>query len=326
MEEQQQKMDLVADDHLRRTLGEDDNDKTAVPAPANTENKPEGEQESVKQQTNNGTPGSAKKVPRKKRKKIPKDALAPKLPLSGYNFFMKEHRELIKDRFPDAGIQDLIRKVAQEWTSLTEEGKKKYVLLAEKDKSRYVLEMSVYKQNKLIAEEQEMLANSEIQKQPEIPKSVIVNGKGPTNGGYVLPEPRTGDYDIPIFTEEFLDHNKALDSELRSLRKSFTDYEQQNSILEKHEENMKNGVEKLSQESASLIESNRILEAYLDKMRNKLVDCFSDIPIPSEPNGASADTIEKYMNDLYDMATSNTHGPACLNKAKDIIRKSDLQI
>lgn len=32
------------------------------------------------------------------------------------------------------------------------------------------------------------------------------------------------------------------------------------------------------------------------------------------------------MSDLQQMATSNSHGPASLNKAKDILRKLDLQI
>lgn len=43
-----------------------------------------------------------------------------------------------------------------------------------------------------------------------------------------------GNFDIPIFTEEFLDHNKTRDAELRQLRKINTDYEQQNAILSKH--------------------------------------------------------------------------------------------
>ncbi|KAM7346361.1 high mobility group protein 2 [Cochliomyia hominivorax] len=132
--------------------------------------------------------------------------------------------------------------------------------------------------------------------------------------------------EIPIFTNEFLEHNKIYDMELRSLRKSKTDLEQQNSVLEKHVENMKFGVEKMITENNELEEKNRLLEIYLDKLKRKLALALSSLPLPSAPNGATVDNIDKYMQDLYNMSTSNSHGPATLNKAKDIIRKLDLQI
>ena len=132
--------------------------------------------------------------------------------------------------------------------------------------------------------------------------------------------------EIPIFTNEFLEHNKVYDMELRSLRKSKTDLEQQNSVLEKHVENMKFGVEKMITENNELEEKNRLLEIYLDKLKRKLALALATLPLPSAPNGATVDNIEKYMQDLYKMSTSNSHGPATLNKAKDIIRKLDLQI
>lgn len=37
--------------------------------------------------------------------------------------------------------------------------------------------------------------------------------------------------DIPIFTEQFLQHNKLRETELRQLRKANIDYEQQASVL-----------------------------------------------------------------------------------------------
>ncbi|XP_073830430.1 high mobility group protein 2 [Musca autumnalis] len=132
--------------------------------------------------------------------------------------------------------------------------------------------------------------------------------------------------EIPIFTTEFLEHNKICDMELRSLRKSKTDLEQQNFVLEKHVENMKSGVEKMQTENNELQEKNRLLEIYLDKLKRKLAQALSALPLPSAPNGATVENIDKYMQDLYKMSTSNSHGPATLNKAKDIIRKLDLQI
>uniref|UniRef100_A0A1I8N0V1 HMG box domain-containing protein n=1 Tax=Musca domestica TaxID=7370 RepID=A0A1I8N0V1_MUSDO len=132
--------------------------------------------------------------------------------------------------------------------------------------------------------------------------------------------------EIPIFTTEFLEHNKICDIELRSLRKSKTDLEQQNFVLEKHVENMKSGVEKMQLENNELEVKNRLLEIYLEKLKKKLAQALSTLPLPTAPSGATVENIDKYMQDLYKMSTSNSHGPATLNKAKDIIRKLDLQI
>lgn len=45
-------------------------------------------------------------------------------------------------------------------------------------------------------------------------------------------EELTGDTDIPIFTDQFLQHNKLRESELRQLRKANSDYEQQVNIMQ----------------------------------------------------------------------------------------------
>ncbi len=137
--------------------------------------------------------------------------------------------------------------------------------------------------------------------------------------------PRIGDYDIPIFTEEFLDHNKTVDTELRLLRKSNTDYEQQNSVLEKHVENIRNGISKLENETSALMDNNQLLETYITKLRKKLTSALSGLSIPGESEPCNLQNIDKYMTLLQQMAVSS-HGPASLNKAKDIVRKLDLQI
>lgn len=87
-------------------------------------------------------------------------------------------------------------------------------------------------------------------------------------------------FDIPIFTDEFLDHNKTRDAELRQLRKSNTDYEQQNSILQKHIENMKVAIEKLEGEIMQQKKNNNCLQQHLDHLRATLVNGFSNVKLP----------------------------------------------
>lgn len=87
-------------------------------------------------------------------------------------------------------------------------------------------------------------------------------------------------FDIPIFTEEFLDHNKTQDAELRQLRKSNTDYEQQNSILQKHIESMKNAIEKLENEIMQQKRNNSSLQRHLNHLRTTLTNGFSGVKLP----------------------------------------------
>lgn len=132
--------------------------------------------------------------------------------------------------------------------------------------------------------------------------------------------------DIPIFTDQFLEHNRRVESELRQLRKSNTDYEQQNSVLEKHVESITNGISKLNKETEEIKKRNDMVEQYLQQLRSRLASALSGLSIPSKPGGANIDNIDAFMDDLVMMAANSIHGPASLNKAKDIIRKLDLNI
>lgn len=132
--------------------------------------------------------------------------------------------------------------------------------------------------------------------------------------------------DIPIFTEKFIEHNRQMESELKKLRKMNTDIEQQNSVLEKYAESVQIGTTKTAAEIDELNEDNEKLTTYLTELRTKLANQLQNLSIPSEPNGATIENIDKFMGDLFDMAQTNEHGPASLNKAKDLLRKVDLNI
>lgn len=73
----------------------------------------------------------------------------------------------------------------------------------------------------------------------------------------------------------------AREAELRQLRKSNTEYEEQNAILTKHIENMKSAIEKLEGENAQHRTNNIALQQHLEGLRNMLIDSFADFPLPS---------------------------------------------
>lgn len=257
-----------------------------------------------------------KPVVKRKRRKV-KDANAPKHPLTGYVRYMNENREALRVKHPTLTAVEITKLIAEEWSSLSDEVKKPFLEAAEVDRERYNREICEYKQNNEVPAAKKPKSNGEDSDHKELVP--YLNGKEEKQR-----EIRVGDYEIPIFTDDFLEHNKIIDSELRMLRKSNIDYEQQNSVLEKHVENMDNGIQKLENETNSLRTRNAVLQSYLQKLRSVLAGALSGLPIGADNKGATVDNIDKYMSDLHQMAKSSTHGHT-LNKAKDIIRKLDLQ-
>lgn len=127
--------------------------------------------------------------------------------------------------------------------------------------------------------------------------------------------------EVPIFTDTFLEHNKVIESELKVLRKNNVEIEQQNSVLMKHIENMNNGVLKVENEIAENRKRNMQLEVYMTKLRVILSANFNSLQIPGWKGGATVENIDKYITDMA-KATSNS----TLHKARDILKKIDLQI
>ena len=77
----------------------------------------------------------------------------------------------------------------------------------------------------------------------------------------------SGSFDIPIFTEEFLNHNRARELELRQLRKQTSEFEEQNAVLGKHIDSMKSAISKLEVETVQQRQSNAAFQQQLDMLR-----------------------------------------------------------
>ena len=103
------------------------------------------------------------------------------------------------------------------------------------------------------------------------------NSFGDSDGELSVAEPQrenSNSFDIPIFTEEFLDHNKARELELKQLRKQTGEFEEQNAVLGKHIESMKSAITKLEVETVQQRQSNAALQHQLDQLRQLVVTHF----------------------------------------------------
>ncbi|KAL4136146.1 hypothetical protein QTP88_007710 [Uroleucon formosanum] len=113
-------------------------------------------------------------------------------------------------------------------------------------------------------------------------------------------------HDIPIFTEEFLNFNKARDSELRELRKKVTDQEQEVCVLDKHIENMENVSTKLVAINEQLKAGCSKYENYLIKLRSRLLDAFSNTAFPDNTVLPTHENIDTYIVNYFTHQETST--------------------
>ena len=82
----------------------------------------------------------------KRREKKDKDA--PKKAISAYFFYIKERRDSITKEQPNLTNKEIVKKMSEEWNSLSDEKKKPYIQKAEADKKRYENEKTIYDKKK----------------------------------------------------------------------------------------------------------------------------------------------------------------------------------
>ncbi|KAL3288475.1 hypothetical protein HHI36_002918 [Cryptolaemus montrouzieri] len=273
------------------------------------------QEDKVPDSSENSVAQSPKTAKGKKRKK-PKDSTAPRHPLTGYVRFLNDRREAVRSENPNLSFAEITKLLASEWSNLPVEKKQQYLDAAEQDRERYTREYNAYKQTeayKLFTAQQNEKKLKENREEPKVPQNQTLPSKESTDLDF-------SNFDIPIFTEEFLDHNKTRDAELRQLRKSNTDFEQQNAILQKHIENMKSAITKLEGEISQQEKNNTALQKHLEHLRSTLTTGFSTVKLPGIKEKATLQNIDSYMTNLHSILLENSTSDANLvQTVRDIV-------
>nr|AAC26860.1 Sox-like transcriptional factor [Homo sapiens] len=116
-----------------------------------------------------------------------------------------------------------------EWSKLQPTEKQRYLDEAEREKQQYMKELRAYQQSEAYKMCTEKIQEKKIKKEDSSSglMNTLLNGhKGGDCDGFST-------FDVPIFTEEFLDQNKAREAELRRLRKMNVAFEEQNAVLQR---------------------------------------------------------------------------------------------
>ncbi|XP_077110681.1 SWI/SNF-related matrix-associated actin-dependent regulator of chromatin subfamily E member 1-related isoform X1 [Ranitomeya variabilis] len=239
----------------------------------------------------------------KKRKKVLPNG--PKAPVTGYVRFLNERREQIRTQHPDLPFPEITKMLGAEWSTMPTTEKQRYLDDAEKEKQQYIKELREYQQSEAYKMCAEKIQVKEIKKEESSTSSAstVLNGHTQKTGdsqsdGYSA-------FDVPIFTEEFLDQNKVREAELRRLRKMNMEFEGQNAILQRHTESMNSAKERLEQELAQEERQAMILQQQLQTIRQILLTSFSSLPIPGTGETPTVGNLDVYMAKLHSVIEGN---------------------
>ncbi|XP_078251093.1 SWI/SNF-related matrix-associated actin-dependent regulator of chromatin subfamily E member 1-related-like [Rhinoraja longicauda] len=227
----------------------------------------------------------------KKRKKNAPNG--PKAPLTGYMRFLNERREQLRAQQPDLPFPEITKTLASEWSKLQPEDKQCYLDEAEQAKQQYIKELQEYQRTETYKMSKIAIQEKKLRK--ETAHSLSNDMHAEKNNEQ---QGKMSMFNIPIFTEEFLDHNKVREAELRKLRKTNIEYEEQNAVLQKHVDNMRSAKEKLEEELAEEQSQNANLHKHLDNLRQMLTTGFTDAALPGSGESLTIDMIDSYMTKL----------------------------
>uniref|UniRef100_A0A8C7DRF0 High mobility group protein 20A n=1 Tax=Oncorhynchus kisutch TaxID=8019 RepID=A0A8C7DRF0_ONCKI len=242
----------------------------------------------------------------RKRKKPVKDSNAPKAPLTGYVRFMNDRREQLRAERPDVPFPEITRMLGNEWSKLPPEDKQRYLDEAERDKERYMRDLEKYQKTEAYKH-----FTRKVQEKQKVKRHRGDGGHQVANESLHEKDTEGKErsvFDIPIFTEEFLNHSKAREAEMRQLRKTNMEYEERNAALQKHVESMRGAVERLDGDVRQERGRNGLLQQHLETLRQALTSSFSSVALPGETETHT----HRYSSTVLHSCVSILHWPGVL--------------
>ena len=282
-----------------------------------------------------------------KRRK--KDPCAPKAPLNGYLVYFNEERAEMRRKNPGISFGELTKVIAQKWKELPNDDKQRYIVEADADKERYTKEMADYKKSdaykqyvkeaahatqarhdeqQLQAAHTDACAQRQAQSAAAAAAAATADKTAATNGGgaggaetpnmnWLQGETNVAGFDVPIFTEEFIEHSKAREHEMRQMRKELNELEQQNSVLHKHTENLRQSTLKLDRDIEHFTAVNSQLNKSLDIFRQTVLHCFNQLPLPNTQECPTPGNVDDYIARLLTIVSASNQADTDPNGVYD---------
>ncbi|KAJ8249383.1 hypothetical protein GJAV_G00234190 [Gymnothorax javanicus] len=234
---------------------------------------------------------------------------------------MNDRREQLRAERPDVPFPEITRMLGNEWSKLPADEKQRYLDEAERDKERYMQELEKYQKTEAykhftrkLQDKKGKQHRGDVSRQATHESLHEKDAEGKERSVF----------DIPIFTEEFLNHSKAREAEMRQLRKTNMEYEERNAALQKHVESMRGAVERLEGDVMQERSRNTLLMQHLDTLRLALTNSFSSVPLPGSGELPTLDTIDSYMKKLHSVILSSPQEhEALINTIREVVSRLD---
>ncbi|XP_031689097.1 SWI/SNF-related matrix-associated actin-dependent regulator of chromatin subfamily E member 1-related isoform X2 [Oncorhynchus kisutch] len=255
----------------------------------------------------------------KKRKKVLPNG--PKAPVTGYVRFLNERREQIRAKHPDLPFPEITKRLGAEWSRLAPHDKQRFLDEAEREKLQYARELREYQQSEAYQITSAKIQDKKVKRESP---SVIINANSSGSAALKGSDHLSNRFDVPIFTEEFLDQNKAREAELRRLRKANVEFEEQNAVLQKHISDMYSAKERLEAELGQDELRTQALHRHLLAIKHTLVGSLSTVALPGTGETPSLGTLDSYLSRLSGTLESNPHEHrALLAQLHDVLSHLD---
>lgn len=113
-----------------------------------------------------------------------------------------------------------------------------------------------------------------------------------------------------------------METQLRKVRQSSANLEEENALLSRHVESMKIAVERVQKEVERQQKRNSKLQDHLVTLREVLATTFQDIPLPDTNETPTPENVDTYMSKLQlAIANEPEKHPQLVNKVSTIARQ-----
>lgn len=280
------------------------------------------------------TDGTATPGSKRKRAHEVRDPNAPKRPSTAYIFFSTEMRPKIRDDYPDLTLSERSKLMGKLWANLEQGKKQPFLDMAEQDKERYIRDYVAYQETDSykefmrkkypgLSKRPRLEKPDEPEETTPTPSARVQTGKRPLScQQQYVPGSNT-----PIFSEQFLEHNREMEVQLRKLRQSNSSLEEESALLSRHVENMKSSVEKIQNEVTKQQTRNDSLKDNLSSLREVLASTFKDVAIPDTNETPTVENIDSYMGKLQvAIASEPDKHPELVDRVTEIAKQLELYL
>lgn len=118
-----------------------------------------------------------------------------------------------------------------------------------------------------------------------------------------------------------------METQLRKVRQSSANLEEENALLSRHVESMKLAVEKVQKEVERQQNRNAKLQDHLMTLREVLATTFKDIPLPGTNETPTPENVDTYMSKLQlAIANEPEKHPELVDKVSAIARQLETML